>query len=1361
MSFLSGLGNIFHSIGSFFSGGDNQDDQKKKQQQWQAPQQAPRPLAPNPNQPVFHQPGQPDTPQQQEPFIQLLQSGNTGLKKANPTQPQPQNQPQQSTPNPQPPKQHASFWHDITHNAVTDAIGSGLVKPAAQFGNALIHVPQAVYREVQNKPIGDIQQTVFGTQDSGQIAKDILGDTGTLALTAAAPGIDNLAERGIQTGLEKVAPEVAARDLGANLVKFGSKAAAGGTLNTGLGAVQGYQAGENPGELLKKAPQNFGMGAALGSLFPFVSSGLRKFTGNYIKAINGDPNAPRGDEAAPGVKSVNPTQAEDAAKVHAERDAQAAPPAQPVAEPAPAAEPTPQPAQALEAAPTPPTNPEQQALALDQANATPQPAAPEPQPTPVNPQAEATPPQEPITMPNQPGATAPAAPLTHDQLVKQISQAAGVPEEAQGALAKLKGKFSNRPAINLEDLKNTAEATVANTSDEDLLKAFAFSSKPEELINSPSGFALARAALDRFSKMDPNVGLGAVNNVLDAMDHYTSKSAQALRIVQQEFDNMPLPMKVRYIVNKIDSAWRARGKTSPFEGDTEKIAAVDKAITNYLTSSEEIANRISKLQGELNDIATATEEGKPVEANTAQIAGQVEAAQRELQANNGELVKFYEKQTPKATGARRFNDFARNMMLGSFSGRLNDLFTTANNVIHLQTQNITQGLLAKAVNAVKPGLVTDTTRGYGALLKGTGTGLKSGGSEFGGTEYVPDVQKALRNNQLQRANMSRTQGRIGRTIQAATEFATNTTEGIKRQRIYQLADQEAMQKGLTGEARRTYATARAAAPSADMVARADELKMQMNNLNNNPVSRKLNQIASGLDTGSNKGVLGGVLRNQILPFTSWLGGNMWNSLTDKNVVASFTKLLMSAGKGDAEGILRNMAGTINNAGATFALGYLMTQHGLLVHTNPEGYNDDGLYFHLGNRYVPVQFFGFFAPSMILGNAAYEGINNGGSAAQNFEKALNVGLDTAVRSYGVATALGADNNVARVVNQMTQRGSNINGGDALATLGASVINQYIPAMTRDINSVLDQTSLNPTHEKADTKATQTITTQTANGSKTTTRKDYPASALRQVENAIPGVSQKALPRKQGVASKDFIDRVTRGEQGTAESNQKMADAAATKAQEQQDMAKGIPNPADANFNNAIEARVERGQYDQVIEGYKQKLALEQKKQGQNLPQSTIDEYNGKIKQFQVAKQNKLTYKDMQLYNSTSLTEWRYMGDPKSDSYDPETYQKLWNIDEALAKQGVAGSFGIKNDKFAASSKGKYYAKKPGTGSGGGGSGSGSSAEKANKIGSLANVSSVDLSSIAPQRLASAKIQPLQKIPASQLIKRRTISVSKVR
>lgn len=131
---------------------------------------------------------------------------------------------------PTPPKQ--SGWGGFLHGAAN--VGKSIVHPFAEFGNAALHVPQAVYREVQNKPIDDIQKNVFGTTDSGQIAKKIIGDTAQIGLTIAAPGAgsgESLAARaGIDAGIGAGYGTADAFSKNESLPNIAKNAAIGGVL---------------------------------------------------------------------------------------------------------------------------------------------------------------------------------------------------------------------------------------------------------------------------------------------------------------------------------------------------------------------------------------------------------------------------------------------------------------------------------------------------------------------------------------------------------------------------------------------------------------------------------------------------------------------------------------------------------------------------------------------------------------------------------------------------------------------------------------------------------------------------------------------------------------------------------------------------------------------------------------------------------------------------------------------------------------------------------------------------------------------------------------------------------------------------
>lgn len=132
--------------------------------------------------------------------------------------------------------------------------------------------------------------------------------------------------------------------------------------------------------------------------------------------------------------------------------------------------------------------------------------------------------------------------------------------------------------------------------------------------------------------------------------------------------------------------------------------------------------------------------------------------------------------------------------------------------------------------------------------------------------------------------------------------------------------------------------------------------------------------------------------------------------------------------------------------------------------------------------------------------------------------------------------------------------------------------------------------------------------------------------------------------------------------------------------------------------------ERGQYDQDLAALQIKKELIES-DPRHKP-SDLNDIRVQIKRSQVLRNNNIPYEDLKLYQTVGNDEWKKMGIPPGaknhdpDIYDPELYQRLWEIDEMFTKSG--GSYGKKPDKQ------KYTASK----SGSGGSGSGRSGGSVN-------------------------------------------------
>lgn len=259
-------------------------------------------------------------------------------------------------PTAQPDKPHASIIHDLTHNPVTNFAGS-TVKSTVELGNAAAHVPQAIYREVQNKPIDDIQRSVFKTNDSGKIAKKIIGDTLNTALLVVAPGTDAIAGAGVKTAVGETAAQLAkakalqaagltaqdafkmaVTDGGASaLTKIAPKAISGATIGGATSATNTFSEGGNLKQIAKSGAEGAAIGGVTGGVFGSIPV-LNKLAKDKIQAKavqQADPamHAPVGEvqptEAAVGISKTNA----QVAKTQA--------PAAPVAAPVPAEPPQP------------------------------------------------------------------------------------------------------------------------------------------------------------------------------------------------------------------------------------------------------------------------------------------------------------------------------------------------------------------------------------------------------------------------------------------------------------------------------------------------------------------------------------------------------------------------------------------------------------------------------------------------------------------------------------------------------------------------------------------------------------------------------------------------------------------------------------------------------------------------------------------------------------------------------------------------------------------------------------------------------------------------------------------------------------
>lgn len=126
-----------------------------------------------------------------------------------------------------------------------------------------------------------------------------------------------------------------------------------------------------------------------------------------------------------------------------------------------------------------------------------------------------------------------------------------------------------------------------------------------------------------------------------------------------------------------------------------------------------------------------------------------------------------------------------------------------------------------------------------------------------------------------------------------------------------------------------------------------------------------------------------------------------------------------------------------------------------------------------------------------------------------------------------------------------------------------------------------------------------------------------------------------------------------------------------------------------------AYLEREQYDSNLAALKMKKQLMEA--DKTVKPSDLKKMDIAIKRGEIYKDNEIPYDLISEYQSVGVEEWRKMGigpddeDYDADAYDPDMYEKLWQIDQKLTKAGVSY-------KKGALDKQKYFVKDAGKGKG---------------------------------------------------------------
>lgn len=242
---------------------------------------------------------------------------------------------------------------------------------------------------------------------------------------------------------------------------------------------------------------------------------------------------------------------------------------------------------------------------------------------------------------------------------------------------------------------------------------------------------------------------------------------------------------------------------------------------------------------------------------------------------------------------------------------------------------------------------------------------------------------------------------------------------------------------------------------------------------------------------------------------------------------------------------------------------------------------------------------------------------------------------------------------------TTGGSNLENFISKIETGIPGVSSKVPNATDDAGNTISNPSAGPLALGASTASQEKGVARTG-------------QLVDQVQTALKGMGDSGAlgdPNLKGV-----LDDKTLQIYNKATSGKEISQADLKKLQD--GLTKGISS------NGEDSAYLEKEQYDTNIASLKLKREL--MGSDKTTKPSDLKKMDTAITRGQVYKDNNVPYDMIHNYEKTSVADWRKMGDPQDDTYDPDMYQKLWDIDQKMTKAGVSYN-------TAAQEKQKYSAK----------------------------------------------------------------------
>ena len=883
-----------------------------------------------------------------------------------------------------------------------------------------------------------------------------------------------------------------------------------------------------------------------------------------------------------------------------------------------------------------------------------------------------------------------AAPRTRAEAVSLIDNDAARLDVAE--------TFKGKDTTNIAETQAAATTAIRDIDDAQLVSVF----RAEPEIKTPQQFFETVAAVERLGKLDSSdpASVRALTNALDGLSSFSSRAGRDLRMVKELFANLPPAMRKEYLVDRIESKL---GVELPDNQRTELLGKI--------TTADDTQTKINDVAARLEEAQKNIELGAPVDP--AVVKADIDNLDKLTvvhEYQQGDAFQYSQDLLQSGTGGAKVAQATKTAMLSDPLRRAADVITTGITSASDTASNAISGLIGRALNKLpgQAGKLRETRAGdYGVLAEGNVSGIKdSFDSLRTDKRKVDDIMGELQKNTRSDANNAgRT--RFGRFVGDMTESATNATQGQRDQRLRELARQEGQKLGLNGDDLDLYTQITEKIPNEVQKHEASQYHLRTNNLHDNKLNTAFRSVASVIEKQFPQA--GPIITALTVPFKSYTAGNLNRLFTDKTVLGNAFTLVQSARRGDTQGVVDALGKATVNTGETLVLGAILSQAGLLKDTNDNGEDWSGPYLQTPFGDIPVGFFGPTGINMIVGHniEKFADSRDPDAFVNDFAKQAlgfmniegSLGGNTPVQElisgqgdFGDRAVKAAGDTLRRPIpsflGDINALGNTITGQDKPLT---KAINEdgTTDYLKTEANRTIDKLGLGALLERDEGKSSQGILERITGGTRATDATNE-AEGERNIQKSLKDMEKELKGAKVPLKETEIEDALDSGDYENAIKGLQYKvlktenDPDATNSQiksakddllQAQLREQGVPVTEEG-----IKARTESGDFIEAIAGYQ--YQLQKLGNSEDVPESKKQTMRDEITRLQITAGGSYPASIIALYSDTSQSEWRAMGNPESEDYDPETYQLLYKYDSQLTDKGVSkSSKGGDKAKFA--------------------------------------------------------------------------------